>query len=449
MSTRDRVVQILMIVFFAYLFFLAIDLIGTGMKHSFKHPIQDFIANNAERFTELRSFVIGILGTALIQSSSSVTSMSVVMVQQSIIPLVIAAGIVHGANLGTSVTSSIVAFASEAPKLTGNPLRDGYNLLFEPRGPGFQRAVGTAVVHDFFNIIMITAILLLLELPFGFVLRTAEWVTRFLETGLQGSAAGVTSVLDWVSPSSYTGPIADGLLEVVTSEQVEGAVGLAQSDIGFAWILTLVGLPVLFVALRGFSGRMRTLIMSGVNVDEPEEVGRVLLGKSAFDTFLRGLVLTILVQSSSATTSMVVPLAAMGFFSVRKVFPFIMGANIGTTTTALLVATGSIGEPGFHDMMTIAMCHFLLNLLAVVLAATVPGLQASILGAAAWLAELAGVRPVALLAYLVMLVVVTPVIVYLFPQSIAALFMGFTMLFLLLAPQVYMRRRLAGDDPVG
>lgn len=68
-------------------------------------------------------------------------------------PLLIAAGIVHGANLGTSVTSSIVAFATDTPKSTGNPLKHARNLLFKPRGEGFQRAVGAAVVHDLFMLV--------------------------------------------------------------------------------------------------------------------------------------------------------------------------------------------------------------------------------------------------------------------------------------------------------
>ena len=436
-SRNPRLLQIAFVAGFAYLFFLALDLLGYGMKSSFKKPIQGFIEENADSFTELVSFVIGILGTALIQSSSSVTSISVELVQSGIMPLTIAAGIVHGANLGTSVTSSIVAFTAEAPPFRGSPLRWAWDLLFQPRGPSFQRAVGTAVVHDFFNIIMITAILLLLELPFTFILNSADAAATWLEGTLQGSAKGVLDYLTLVSPKTYTRPLTEAL-----HDGLFGIEAIAMPG----WLLTLIGLPLLFVALRGFTIRMKALVMSDVDVSDAEQVGQVLLGRSPIDTFFRGLVVTILVQSSSATTSMVVPLAALGFFSVRKVFPFIMGANIGTTTTALLAATGAVGHEGFHDGMTIALCHVFLNVLAVVLAAVVPGLQGSILGAAGWLAEQAARRPVALLIYLVTLVLVTPAVVYLFPQSIAALFMGMMMLFLLVAPQLWMRRQ--GTDPL-
>ncbi|MBX2800221.1 MAG: Na/Pi symporter [Myxococcales bacterium] len=415
--------QILGIAAFGYLFFLAIDLLGTGMKSSFKEPIKHFLEVNAASFNELVSFVIGILGTALIQSSSSVTSMSVVLVQEGIMPIVIAAGVVHGANLGTSVTSSFVAFATAAKKLTGNPMRDVYDLLFAPRGPGFRDAVGTAVVHDMFNIIMITAILLLLELPFGLILSSSEWMAGQL-AGMTTSYDWIRDVIAWVSPGTYTGPIADGLIDA----SVPG------------WVLALLGVPLLFASLRGFAGRMSAFVMSGVKTEDPKDIGRLLLGSNRYSTFVRGLVLTILVQSSSATTSMVVPLAALGFFDVRKVFPFILGANVGTTTTALLAATGKLGQEGFHDGMTIALCHLFLNLLAVAIVWVVPGLQGSIIGAASWLADQSARVPAALLGYLVVLVVVTPAVVYVFPLPAAAAFMACCTVLLLVAPHRYLRR---------
>ncbi len=131
----------------------------------------------------------------------------------------------------------------------------------------------------------------------------------------------------------------------------------------------------------------------------------------------------------------------MGFFDVRKVFPFILGANVGTTTTALLAATGKLGQPGFHEGMTIALCHLGLNVLAVAFAATIPGLSTSILGAAAWLAARASRSPVALLVYLAVLTVVTPAIVYFLPQSFAAVFLGGVTLVLLVGPHAELRYR--------
>ncbi len=395
------------VAWFAYLFFLALQLLATGMKTSFKTPLAAFLETHAEQFTELVSFVVGILGTALIQSSSSITSMSVVLVQEGVMPLAIAAGIVHGANLGTSVTSSLVAFATDTRPLTGHVGRDLRVLFFAPRGEGFERAVGAAVVHDSFNILLVTSLLLFLELPFAAILRTSEALAVDMESWM-GRSDGALSLLAVLSPSTWTKPVAHALLDV-------GLPG---------WLLALVGLPMLLLALKGFSTRMRDLVMDGVDMDDLSGVGDRLLGAHPLDTFARGMLVTILVQSSSATTSMVVPLAAMGFFGVRRIFPFILGANVGTTTTALLAATGSLGEPSFTAGMTIALCHVLLNVLAVLVATFVPGVSRAVLFGAFTLARWTARTPAILVLYLFTLTVLVPGMVWFLPEVVALVVLG-------------------------
>ena len=70
-----------------------------------------------------------------------------------------------------------------------------------------------------------------------------------------------------------------------------------------------------------------------------------------------GLVLTIVVQSSSVSTSLAVPIAGVGMLGLHKLYPYILGANIGTTFTALLasIVTGS------PLAVTVALEHFLFN----------------------------------------------------------------------------------------
>ena len=60
--------------------------------------------------------------------------------------------------------------------------------------------------------------------------------------------------------------------------------------------------------------------------------------KTALHGILFGIILTILVQSSSITTSTIVPLAGAGVLTLRQVYPFTLGANIGTTITAIVAA---------------------------------------------------------------------------------------------------------------
>merc|ERR550537_997107 len=72
---------------------------------------------------------------------------------------------------------------------------------------------------------------------------------------------------------------------------------------------------------------------------------------------LVGLGITIVVQSSSVTTSALTPLAAIGVLPLCKMFPMTLGANIGTTTTALLASLVDLKKAGVQ----IALCHFFFN----------------------------------------------------------------------------------------
>ena len=72
---------------------------------------------------------------------------------------------------------------------------------------------------------------------------------------------------------------------------------------------------------------------------------RTLLRKltaNRFAGFLTGLVVTAVIQSSSATTVMVVGFVNSGLMSLAQAFNVIMGANVGTTVTAWVLSLGAI-----------------------------------------------------------------------------------------------------------
>ena len=72
---------------------------------------------------------------------------------------------------------------------------------------------------------------------------------------------------------------------------------------------------------------------------------RTTLGKMTGKTmtgFLTGLVVTAVIQSSSATTVMVVGFVNSGLMTLKQAIGVIMGANIGTTVTAWLLSLGGI-----------------------------------------------------------------------------------------------------------
>ena len=409
---------------FAYVFFLSIEAMGSGMKASFKDALKTYLLENADTFTELMSFVMGIIGTSLVQSSSTVTSMAVVLTQEGIVPILISIGIVHGANLGTSVTSSIVAFFSDIPALPRNPLAAINTLLFTPRGEGFERAVATGVVHGLFNAVLVTLLLLCVELPFGAIRRLSEATAGIIGKSLEGSQT-VMDILSWVSPKTYTKPIIHVLFDLSVP----------------APIIVLLGFVLMFIALRGFSRTMRVVVMGGrgeaTDTQSLEAIGDRLLGKTWLDTFARGLILTILVQSSSATTSMVVPLAALGLFRIKRILPFILGANIGTTTTALIAAASDVGGSGFEAGLTIALAHFYLNTAAVFLVVAIPPLRDSVLGVTSWLAKAAGQRPIALLGYLATMAFIVPGAVFFLPTTVATVMIAVLLALLIVLPHLF------------
>ena len=79
-----------------------------------------------------------------------------------------------------------------------------------------------------------------------------------------------------------------------------------------------------------------------------------------------GILGTTLVQSSSVTTSMVVGLVSSGTLSVANGIPMIMGANIGTSVTNLLVSTGHMSrKQEFEKAFSAAIIHDLFNIMAV------------------------------------------------------------------------------------
>ena len=111
------------------------------------------------------------------------------------------------------------------------------------------------------------------------------------------------------------------------------------------------------------------------------------LGKGIFVGILAGTLVTMIVQSSSTTTSLLVPIAGAGIITLRHVFPFTLGANIGTTITALLAATAVVtGNKIFA--LQIALVHFLFNFLGVLLFVSVPWLYELPIRSAEWLGEL-------------------------------------------------------------
>ena len=109
-------------------------------------------------------------------------------------------------------------------------------------------------------------------------------------------------------------------------------------------------------------------------VGKAKDVLHSSIGKGPITGIASGTVVTVLVQSSSTTTSLMVPLVGTGVLKARDIYPFTLGANIGTTITAIIAALGVTGENAVFALQ-IALVHFLYNSIAVIVIYAVPFLR--------------------------------------------------------------------------
>lgn len=125
-------------------------------------------------------------------------------------------------------------------------------------------------------------------------------------------------------------------------------------DLGNPVITTLVGLVIFYIGLKTFSGGMKAMgNMEHLNW---------FLGNPIY-MFFGGIIMTLLWQSSSLSTTAIIALVAAGALPLPAAIACVLGANLGTTGTiwiaGLLVSDGM--PKG--DTLRIAMAHTGMNLL--------------------------------------------------------------------------------------
>jgi sodium-dependent phosphate cotransporter len=94
-----------------------------------------------------------------------------------------------------------------------------------------------------------------------------------------------------------------------------------------------------------------------------------------------GTGVTLLVQSSSITTSVLTPIAGLGIIPLEVVLPITLGANIGTTVTGLLAASVS----GSLNALQVALAHLFFNITGIVIWYPIPLMRRVPLGMARFL----------------------------------------------------------------
>lgn len=318
----ETLVRLGVALLFLYLFLVGVKSLENGIS-SFGSDFVDQVFSSVAN--PIAGLAAGVLATVLVQSSSVTTATIVGLVGSGLLPIETAVPMVMGANIGTTVTNTLAS------------------LGHVRQGAYFERAFSAATMHDYFNL-MAVAILLPAEVFFGLISNIATWLAETIGHLLPSGGGG-------------SSPIKDAIKWPVT--QMESALEALGWEGAAGAILLTVGIGLIFVALWMITRQMKK-VMSG----RMETAINSILGRGAgAGALLVGVVLTISVQSSSITTSILVPLVAAGVLTLQNAFPVTLGANIGTTITALLASIAADSE----DALIIALAHVTFNVIGILL----------------------------------------------------------------------------------
>ncbi len=344
-----------------YVFLIGVSALSGGLKMMGSDFAKTLFDLGEQPFVGLMA---GMLATVLFQSSSVTTSIIVGLVSAGTVSIGGAVPLIMGANLGTSVTNTLVSLGYLNDKAS------------------FKRAFAAATVHDFFNIITV-AILLPLELATGLIQKLAT----MLSSVLYGTSTGV----------AYKSPIKAMIkppVKVLKSTLVE-----ISGDLAPALMIIAAGI-IIISALTLIVKNMKVLVESNKSgiIDK-------VLTKNAVFSILFGIFVTISVQSSSITTSLLVPMAGAGVLTLEAIYPVTIGANIGTTATALLASmTGNIAG------LTIALVHLIFNFMGMLILFPIPALRELPLKGSRYLAKLVEKSKLYGLAYIAIVFFVLPLV---------------------------------------
>ena len=306
-----------------------------------------------------------------------------------------------GANIGTSVTNTLVSLAQATERNE------------------FRRAFAGAVIHDVFNWLSVL-VLLPIESATGYLYRLTDLIISSLE--LKGNKAFKKDLLKVITKpftsmviqldKKIITKIALGDKEaekesmikywcdkgtkviVPTNSSMNSTISLVNvtktvysipckflfHDTGM--VDTVVGVILLILALTILCtclilivkllhsllrGQLAHVIKKTINADFPKPFHHL----TGYLAILVGACMTILVQSSSIFTSALTPLVGIGVVTLDRTYPLTLGSNIGTTFTAILAALASDGSK-LGLSLQIALCHLFFNLSGISLWYVIP-----------------------------------------------------------------------------
>lgn len=316
-----------------YLLICAVNVMSRGfrlMGDDTAHQLFAFASN------PVVGLAVGVLATVLIQSSSTTTAITVTAVGTGALYLHEAVPIIMGSNVGTTVTCTLVA------------------LGFVGEREEFRRALAASTIHDFFNLLALV-IFFPIELIFRPLERMSEWLTNLTYGNSALPNPSQTNVVRFL-----TRPVVNTVGDVI------GGIG---SQLVGAVLVLLTGVAMIFLAVRLLGTLLKSLLIGRARAALTHAVDR-----GPARAMATGFAATVVTQSSTVTNSVLVPFVGAGAITTRQLYPVTLGANIGTTMTALLAAFAVSGGKARIGLQA-AYIHMIYNVTAVILIFGVPFLR--------------------------------------------------------------------------
>ncbi|XP_042169930.1 LOW QUALITY PROTEIN: sodium-dependent phosphate transport protein 2B-like [Oncorhynchus tshawytscha] len=405
----------LLLLGFLYMFICSLDILSSAFQLVGGKAAGDIFTEGSVLSNPLAGLVIGVLVTLLVQSSSTSSSIVVSMVSSGLLQVQMAVPVIMGTNIGTSVTNTLVAMTQAGDRNK------------------FRRAFAGATVHDFFNWLSVL-VFLPLEVASGYMYKLTKllvdsfniqggektpellhvitdpltkaiieldksvisgiatgdpaarnkslilkWCKTFTNVTLRnetvpGPENCTSPALCWCSQDlCYTLHNISETYNIQTCNHIFVNVDLSDLAIGLILLalslLVLCSCLILIVKLLNsmLKGQVAMVIKKVLNTDFPFPFGWV----TGYIAILVGAGMTFIVQSSSVFTSAITPLVGIGVISIERAYPLSLGANIGTTTTAILAAMAAPGDT-LANALQIALIHFVFNVSGIILWYPIP-----------------------------------------------------------------------------
>ncbi|EQC30235.1 hypothetical protein SDRG_12085 [Saprolegnia diclina VS20] len=390
-----------------YFFMVAVKWIGESFS-----LLLGCEAKSAFAFADnpIAGLMVGVVSTAMLHSSGTVTSITVALVGAKGLTVRQGVPIIMGANVGTCVTCIMVAFAQMGKR------------------DQFERAMAAATVHDMYNIWSVIVLF-----PIELVFHPLELLSMSMSGGKAN--AYFESPVDII-----VNPLAQQLIRVdksmiekvslgkVTCEKavfLKGGAFLSSYKSGsmsggaIGGICLAIGFTLLVMSLVSLVYMLQKLFRGSA-----QKTIRKALDFNGYVNIFLGTLITFCVHSSTVVTSTLTPMAGLGLITLEQVYPIVIGANLGTTVTALL-ASWVTGSP---DAVAIALVHFWFNIWGIFLFYPIPITRKPILDWARRLAFYSARWPMVAGLFLMLLFLIVPgialALTYLFKAGTTGLVFG-------------------------